>query len=193
MRLFVAVTIDAQVARAIDRCVSQLRRRAEALAPRARITWAHADRLHITIRFIGETGERRANELAEVLSDRIAVAPFAITIQGLGTFPGRGAPRALWAGIGDGAESLLRLERDVSAKLESRGIEPESRPYRPHLTLARVREAAGLNSGTWLRDTGEPRFGASPVDAITLFHSRLLPGGPEHIPWKTFSLLSPAT
>lgn len=193
MRLFVAAAIDPQVSEAIAGCVSQLRMRAETLAPRARITWVHPDRIHITIRFIGETDERRADELAGVLSERIPIAPFAITVQGLGTFPPRGAPRVLWTGIGDGAESVVRLERDVSAKLESRGVEAERRPYQPHLTLARVREAAGLNSGAWLREAGQPRFGVSHVDAITLFHSRLLPGGPEHIAWKTFSLSSSAT
>ena len=192
MRLFVAATIDPQVAQAISECSSQLRRRAQTLAPGARITWTHADRIHITIRFIGETDEQRAARIAHALSGALDVARFAITIEGLGTFPPRGAPRVLWAGIGDGRESLAKLERDVSAKLASAGTEVEDRPYHPHLTLARVREAAGLSAGAWLREAGEPRFGVSPVDAITLFQSRLLPGGPEHIPWKTFSLPSSA-
>ena len=192
MRLFVAATIDPQVAQAISECSSQLRRRAHTLAPRARITWTHADRVHITIRFIGETDDQRGVGIAHALSGALDVERFAITIEGLGTFPPRGAPRVLWAGIGDGRESLAKLERDVSAKLASCGIEVEDRPYHPHLTLARVREAAGLSAGAWLREAGEPRFGVSPVDAITLFQSRLLPGGPEHSPWKTFSLPSSA-
>ena len=193
MRLFVAAAIDPQVAQAIAECMSQLRRRADALAPRARITWTHTDRVHITIRFIGETVAEQANEIADALSHGIAVAPFSIAVKGLGTFPPRGAPRVLWAGIGDGLEPLTSLEHDVSAKLASCGIEAERRPYQPHLTLARVREPAGLSSGAWLREAGEPRFGVSHVDAITLFRSQLLPRGPEHIAWKTFPLPSSAT
>lgn len=190
MRLFVAATVNPQVAQAIAECMSQLRGRADALAPRARITWTHADRIHITIRFIGEADGPRADEIADALSGDIDVARFAVAVEGLGTFPPRGAPRVLWAGIGDGAESLVKLERYVSAKVESCGTEEERRPYRPHLTLARVRDAAGLSAAAWLREAGEPRFGVSQVDAITLFQSRLLPHGPEHIPWKTFPLPS---
>ena len=102
-------------------------------------------------------------------------------VEGAGAFPPRGAPRVLWAGVGEGADAVCSLEREVSERLAARGVEREDRPYRPHLTLARVRDPSGLRSGPLFENLADRRFGATSVDAITLFQSRMSPKGSTYV------------
>lgn len=180
MRLFVAVEIEPRVVQEVAACGEELRRRS-ARAARARITWVPADRLHVTVRFIGEMDEARSRAIVEALRPNLPLTPFELTIEGVGTFPEHGAPRVLWAGIVRGAEALGAVEAEVSARLDRCGVPREPRPYHPHVTFARVREASGLRTATWLEGLTGRRFGASPVNAITLFESRPSPQGHVYV------------
>jgi 2'-5' RNA ligase len=187
LRLFVAVAIEAALAEALGCVSAALRARVETQAPRARLTWVPPERLHFTLRFIGAVDEATATRMKAALLAPVAVAPFALTVGGLGTFPGRGAPRVVWAGVERGADGLAALAHHVGDRLHPFEVEAEA-AYRPHLTLARVRDAAGLRS----RDVLEPQpatpFGTMRVDAITLFESRLSPKGPQYIPLQSTPL-----
>ena len=138
MRLFVAVELEPRVVEAVAACSEELRRRS-ARAPRARITWVAPDRLHVTVRFIGDVDQTRSTTIADALRPGLALTPFDVAVEGVGTFPPHGAPRVLWAGIGRGAEAIGAGEAEVSARLEACGVPREARPYHPHVTLARVR------------------------------------------------------
>jgi len=171
VRLFVAVEIDPGIRDTIASCSDELRRRS-AHAPRARITWVPSERLHVTVRFIGEVDAARAEAIAAVFAPDVPLAPFELALERVGTFPEHGPPRVLWAGVGVGADALVALEREVSLRLDRCGVPREDRPYHPHLTLARVREPGGLRTTAWLEGLSERRFGVSSVNAITLFESR---------------------
>jgi 2'-5' RNA ligase len=82
----------------------------------------------------------------------------------------------------------VATEQRVSERLARAGIAAEPRPYTPHLTLARVREAAGLRSAGLLEATGEATLGTTTVEAITLFESRLSPQGPTYVALQKTSL-----
>ena len=85
MRLFVAAEIAPAVVGELAACGEELRRRS-AQAARARITWVPPDRLHVTVRFIGEVDEPRARAIAAALEPILRVAPFELEIHGVGTF-----------------------------------------------------------------------------------------------------------
>jgi RNA 2',3'-cyclic 3'-phosphodiesterase len=182
MRLFVAVEIHPAVAAEAGRVVDVLRTRAQAQSRAARVTWVTADRMHLTVRFIGQVDDGQAAAISEALAAPVAVRPFELTLAGTGAFPPRGAPRVLWAGLESGRNHLLELERAVTARLAPLGIPREDRPYSPHLTLARVREPAGLRTAALLDELTDHAFGTTPVEAITLFESRLSPKGPTYVP-----------
>ena len=182
MRLFVAVEVAEPVIDALMRVVDGLRRRATRLAPRAKITWATAERLHVTLSFIGQTTEDRAATVTTALGTSLAVPPFDLVVAGCGAFPERGAPRVLWAGVESGRAHMIALQHIVAERLAGLGIEPERRAYQPHLTLARVRDAAGLRSAAILEGFSTAHAGSSPVRAVTLFESRLSPIGPTYVP-----------
>jgi 2'-5' RNA ligase len=181
VRLFVGVEVGPQVADAFARVSDELRERAAKLAPRARLTWVTPDRAHITVRFIGHVDDAKAQAIRDALAPPIPVPPFDLTVHGVGAFPPSGGLRVVWAGLLAGVEALSAVEQEVSLRLDSCGIPREDRAYRPHLTLARVKEPGGLRARTLLEGFADRAFATTHVDAITLFESRLSPKGPTYV------------
>ena len=182
MRLFIAVTIDTNVVAGMSESIDELRQRVATSAPRARVRWVPAGQLHVTVRFIGEASETHAANIATALGPALPLERFELAFRGLGVFPGRGAPRVFWAGIVAGVEHLAAVESDVTRRLDTCGIAPDGRPYRPHVTLARVKDAGGLRVRGLFDGIGHRAFGTSAVDAITLFQSRPSSDGSVYVP-----------
>lgn len=176
MRLFVAVELPPPVVIAADTVARELRERIAQIAPRARLTWVAPERMHVTVRFIGEVNDETATAIRGVLAPALDSPPLAFVLGDVGAFPTRGAPRALWLGLRSASEAVAALETEVSRRLAQAGVPPESRPFTPHVTLARVREAAGLRASALLADVAPPAARGR-IDAITLFASRLSPRG----------------
>jgi 2'-5' RNA ligase len=187
--LFVAVEIDERVVTRISELSDELQRRASRQSRDARITWVPPERMHLTVRFIGEVDETRAAAIGAALAPPLSTESFDLRIGGVGAFPPRGGPRAIWTGIEAGPEQLQQLEREVTARLIACDVPPEDRPYRPHLTLARVREPRGLRARALLEGLSGT-FGTTHVEAITLFQSRLSPKGPTYVPLQRTPLAS---
>jgi 2'-5' RNA ligase len=188
MRLFVAVTIDGDVIGRMSRSIEELRERVAVRAPRARVRWVPGDQLHVTVRFIGEANETQADSIATVLAPTLPLDRFQLVFRGLGVFPERGVPRVFWAGIAAGVEQLAAVEAEVTERLEACGIAPDSRAYRPHITLARVKDAGGLRVRGLFDGLADRAFGLSPVDAITLFESRQSSDGSVYVPLQSTRL-----
>jgi len=190
MRLFIAVEMNRAVQDAAREAIDELRQRATRLAPRARITWSAPERLHITVRFIGDADESKAHAIRSALGPTIDAAVFDLTVEGVGAFPPKGPPRVFWAGLTDGRDGLLEVERAVSRRLAS-VVPAEDRPYAPHLTLARVKEPAGLARAALFESLTTRQFGRVHVDAITLFESRLSSKGATYVPLQRSVLRRP--
>jgi 2'-5' RNA ligase len=188
MRLFIAVTIDADVVARMSDSIDELRERVASRAPGARVRWVSADQLHVTVRFIGEASETQAANIATALRPALPVERFELTFCGVGVFPERGAPRVFWAGIAAGVEHLAALESDVTKRLDTCGVAREGRPYRPHVTLARVKDARGLGIRGLFDGIADRAFGVSEVDAITLFQSRSSSDGSAYVPLQSTRL-----
>jgi len=187
MRLFVAIDVGPAIAEAASGLIDELRRRTERRAPRARVTWVAPARLHVTVRFIGEADETRSQTIRAALEPRLDVRPFDLTVEGIGVFPGRGLPRAFWAGLTGGRDGLLEVERAVSLRLD--GLVPrDERGYNPHLTLARVRDGAGL-AASLVEGLAGAVLGRVHVEAITLYESRLSQKGPTYVSLQRTALI----
>jgi len=187
VRLFVAVELEDDAARRVSQISAQLRQRVEHRAPSARLTWIPPERMHLTVRFIGEVDERRAEAIRAQLSPPLATPVFDLRLEGTGAFPPRGPARVLWAGVTQGIDELIALEREASLRLVGCDVPLENRPYRPHLTLARVRDAKGLETAGLFDGLDEP-IDTIPVRTITLFSSRLSPKGPTYLPLQSTGL-----
>ncbi len=110
----------------------------EHLRPLAPLSWAPPDNLHITTKFIGPWGQDRLPELKSALESLSPRGPLELKVSGFGWFENPHNPRALFAGIAS-RESLSQLKQDVETALEPLGLPRENRPYRPHVTLARIK------------------------------------------------------
>jgi len=137
MRLFTAIEIPDEVRSALRAVLAYLR-------PLANLRWSPVENLHITTKFIGEWPEARVAELRSALR-QVAMAPIEIAIRGLGWFPNQKRPRVFYAGV-ESPPELGALAVATERALASIGVPVEDRPYRPHLTLARVKDTAPLNA-----------------------------------------------
>lgn len=131
-----------------------LRRELDALPPAAkppdladllrRLRWTPPRNWHLTLRFLGNVPAPRIPQLTTALAE-VAFAPFTLAVGRAGAFPARGAPRVVWLGLARGAKECAALAGAINAALAPLGFAPEGRPFAPHLTLARLHEARGVD------------------------------------------------
>ena len=108
--------------------------------------WVRVEGLHVTMRFLGATPDEKQPALAAALrAAAVGVAPFEIALSGGGAFPNAARPRVLWIGIAEGADRIESLVERLAAQLEPLGWPRESRPFTPHLTLARTDGVPGAD------------------------------------------------
>ena len=147
------------------------------LRPLARITWSKTANLHITTKFIGEWPEEKMPQLTQALAGIGERARIPIRVRGLGFYPNRKSPRVFWAGV-EAPPALASLAQAIDEALDRLGIQPEIRPYSPHLTLARIKASAGLESlHNQVERLGDPEFGAFEADRFYLYLSKPGPAG----------------
>jgi 2'-5' RNA ligase len=135
--------------------------------------------VHITLKFLGETDEGLIPSVEEPLK---AVAaehePFTLSVSGAGAFPNVKRPRVVWAGVKEGREELSKLAEAVETALEPLGFEPERRPFRGHITVARVKSPASTKAVGEIVAANEGRdFGTFEVKGFSLVKSELKPDG----------------
>jgi 2'-5' RNA ligase len=136
VRAFLALPLPEVQRRLLAAHVEECQRR----APGYR--WVPAENLHLTLRFLGSVQldalERLGGRLGEVRR-----APFELGLDGRGSFGPRTAPRVVWLGVERGVQPCASLAAALEEACQWAGLEPESRPFRPHLTLARARSDSG--------------------------------------------------
>lgn len=147
--------------------------------------WTDPSTWHITLAFLDEVAGSRVDRLgAELATCARAADPLRLRLAGAGTFPARGAPRVLWAGVsgaaaaGSDLDRLGRLARAAARAARAAGVPVERRPFQPHLTLGRWRPADRADRAVAGPLTG---YAGPPFDVteIVLFRSHLGPH-PRH-------------
>jgi len=186
VRTFLAVPADPAWAAAVAPLAARLREE----SPRA--SWTRPDAWHLTLKFLGEVPDEDAVRFGdEVASAAAAGRAGSLPTSGALVLPPRGRPRVLAVGFapsdaGAALEELARRADDAAARL---GVEREGRPFRPHVTLARVRDpwppAAVAAFRERVDGAGLPAFRCA---ECVLFSSRLNPAGAVHTPVRTFPL-----
>jgi 2'-5' RNA ligase len=146
MRAFVAVHLPREVKAYLGQLSSVLMRQ----VPSHSVRWVEPERMHLTLRFIGDMERTLLPDLARALDEAAARhRPFALHLEGFGCFPDCKRPRVLWAGVNGDLDLAASLKKDLDLALVPFGWEPEKPPYHPHLTLGRVKDAHALASQQW--------------------------------------------
>jgi 2'-5' RNA ligase len=131
MRLFTGIAIPPDVRENVARVLGELR-------PLAPLNWAPVENLHITTKFIGQWPDLRLPEMIDALRRMETPGEFPITLSRFGYLPNPHHPRVFFAGV-QGGEALPEVARRTEEAVEPLGIARETRPYSPHLTLARIK------------------------------------------------------
>lgn len=152
--------------------------------------WISSDNIHVTLKFLGETGEDQVDSLVECANGVAGVfAPFEITLGGLGGFPDLKNPRVLFYRIDNGVEPLAALATRLADALDARfGIEPDRRPFKAHATVARIKTR--IPEGIVKKLTAVPGLEGvhQQVDRMVLVQSRLSSQGARYQCLKAFAL-----
>lgn len=143
------------------------------------VRWTARDQLHLTLGFFPDVPEDVEFALRDKLS-AIEFRAFFLPLEGVGTFPPKGMVKIIWIGVGQGHPHLFQLHKRVQEAALACGIEPELRPWHPHLTLARCRDVPGNALRRFLKSNATLDAGMFRVEAFHLYCSELTPAGPIH-------------
>jgi 2'-5' RNA ligase len=168
LRAFVALDLDPQGLRRMVRLSDRLRMSSG--APSA--TWVPAAKMHVTLKFAAELPQSAVAPLAKALAALAEgkAAPPACALK-LAAFPSAAKASVVVAELVDGKGALAKLAAKVDKLFVKYGVPPETRDYRPHVTLARVK--LEYDARRWLRPELAEVSGECRAGAITLYRSVL--------------------
>ncbi|MCJ8014391.1 RNA 2',3'-cyclic phosphodiesterase [Paenibacillus sp. KQZ6P-2] len=132
LRLFIAVKLSGELKSKLEKW------RKEQQPTLSFKKWAHREDYHITIQFLGDVNPTLVPDISKKLQETASqLNPFVLGLGEVGVFGTESSPRVLWAGVIDHNHMLIRLQEAVTHAMEDFGFVKESRPYRPHITIAR--------------------------------------------------------
>jgi 2'-5' RNA ligase len=148
--------------------------------------WVPRENLHLTLRFIGEVPNWRAEEI-DLALHAIKGRSFPLVLSGVGLFEKAGRVTALWAGV-DRCPPLEHLQAKIETALQRAGLEPERRRFVPHVTLARLDQPANDKITGFVQRNNLFRAEPFSVERFTLFSSQLGKEGSVYTAENDYSL-----
>ncbi len=178
LRIFAAINLSIPSVRKLAELQRKLRsQQSEALT----MGWVPPANLHVTLKFFGNLVPEQVEAVAAAVRRAAeGVAPFDLVARGLGVFPNPEAPKVLWVGLGEDNDRLSALQGRLEKSSGELGFEPDSRPFRGHLTLGRIRQGTEGVEG-WLQEFADVDCLTSTVDEIVIYESRLHQTGAEYV------------
>lgn len=164
---------------AVD-AIADLARSLREAAPELPLRWVPPANYHVTLKFLGEVRP----EAVEAVRDAVGAglrdeAALRFAMRGVGAFPALERARVLWVGVDDPGHRLAALAAAVEAAVTPLGFPRERRAFHPHVTIARVRGVADVRTAV-IGFTEQP-CSETAADRVTLFESRIKPGGSEYV------------
>lgn len=185
LRVFCAVALPSEVRARVAAHIEHLR----SALPGVRANWDRAEKLHVTIKFLGEIELARVAALSLAASRAAAsVPPFELAIEDAGAFPSQGPPRVIWLGVADSSGGLARLQSTLEDASADEGFTRETRPFHPHLTIARLRTPQGARRLAALHKDKSFEAARFPVEELLVLRSELGPGGSSYTEISRHSL-----
>jgi 2'-5' RNA ligase len=179
-RLFIAVPLPPDAVADCAALIDGVRSGPLGRVPR----WVQVPNLHLTVRFLGATPAERVQAVAAAVDAALdGIRAFDVELAGAGAFPDARRPRTLWLGIRRGAGELGAMARALDGALAPLGWPPEDRPYRPHLTVARLDAAPRADGAAIAQALDAAANGwhtAFVAREAVLFRSHMGGGPPRH-------------
>lgn len=147
--------------------------------------WIDPENYHVTLRFIGDVDDAVGRDIMHMLGE-VRRAAFDIQLDGLDQFGGR-KPRAVFAAV-KANPALLELQAENERLMQRLKLGAEGRNFRPHVTLARLRDASARQVADYLATRGAYRSPPFRVPRFVLFSSRDSVGGGPYLAEAVYPL-----
>lgn len=173
IRAFIAVVLPETVKEALGGVQQEMKQ----VGAEAR--WVRPQGIHLTLKFLGDISVEQVPSIRQAMEEAArGSGPFEVRIAGVGVFPNERRPRVIWVGLEEPTGALVSLQKSLEAALRPLGFKPEGRPFKGHLTLARIK-APGRTGGVLkaIEAQKDVDLGKMSVDKIVLYQSTLKPTG----------------
>ena len=173
VRLFIAIELPEELKSGLSRLQAQLK-----AARYTSVKWVDPYSVHLTLKFLGNIAADRVGEITGAMEAAArGISPFRLEVSGLGAFPNLKRVQVVWVGVSGEVALLGQLQRSIESSLAPLGFAAESREFKPHLTIARLRERVSLeerqNFGQLIASTGFESVYRFSVDSVKLMRSQL--------------------
>lgn len=173
VRSFIAIELPDELKEGLAQLQAQIK-----LSNPSAIKWVDPYGIHLTLKFLGNIAVGRISEITRAIEEATqGISPFHLEVRGLGVFPNLRRVQVAWVGMSGEVDKLRRLQQRIESNLVPLGFAAESRPFTPHLTLARLRDRASPDErerfGQLITDTKFEVGYTIEADAINLMKSQL--------------------
>jgi 2'-5' RNA ligase len=178
IRSFIAVELPEELKLELTQLQEQL-----SVGNNVLIKWVDPKNIHLTLKFLGNINTEITGKITLALEEAIrGINPFLLKVKGLGVFPNLRRVQVVWVGLTGDLDRLSQLQQRVDKSLVHLGFIPESRPFAPHLTIARLRDRTTpeerQNLGRLITRTNYESSHMINVDSVHLMRSQLTNQGP---------------
>ena len=183
IRAFLAIEPSEDVLQTMVRLQEKLKREIS-----GKVSWTRPQGQHLTLKFFGDISTDDVKNISAAVQNRIAPGwSLNLKIEKPGVFPDARKPRVLWCGTSGDVEKLSALQKQLDGDFAAIGFPEEDRPFRAHLTLARIKDSHGLTGlGDALTKHSAFVAGEFTCNELILFQSKLTPQGAIYTRLATF-------
>ncbi|HEV7905759.1 MAG TPA: RNA 2',3'-cyclic phosphodiesterase [Pyrinomonadaceae bacterium] len=195
MRIFCAVDLPDDVRAQAAAHISRLREAASTAGSPHKIGWERAEKLHLTLKFLGELEPVRIEALTRAAKRAAeSVERFTVTLAEAGAFPPNANPRVLWLGFRDETKHLAALYERLEEECARENFPREARAFHPHITLARIRIPNAAPARHLAKLHRETNFEPASFDVheLIVMQSQLGTGGSRYTPLSKHELKAEA-
>jgi len=141
VRSFIAIELPDELKEGLAQIEAQLK-----LGKPSSVKWVDPSSIHLTLKFLGNIAVDRISAITQAMEEATqGISPFHLEVTGLGVFPNLKRVQVAWVGIGGEIDKLGQIQQRIESSLAPLGFTAESRPFTPHLTLARLRDRASAD------------------------------------------------
>lgn len=184
-RIFTAIDISDEAREKVSDYIASLRRQ----FPDVRVGWDKPEKLHLTLKFFGDVNEIGLKNVEKVIENTVLqISDFKLLLRSTGVFPNLRNPKILWLDLEDKTNLLKTVNELLENECTKSGFAKEKRTFKPHLTIARLRQPDKSKklAETHLKNEFPPvEF---QVKSIVIYESTLLPNGSVYRKHSEFKL-----
>ena len=143
------------------------------------VRWVKPAGIHLTLKFFGNVSPDDIAVISRIVEKNTpALAPPRLDVKKLGVFPSVKRPRVLWIGLEGDTCPLVILQKDLEQGFAECGFTGEERPFRPHLTVGRIKSPRrSEDPEKFMAQVGNWEAGSFCAEGLGLFQSNLTPRG----------------